>query len=53
MRKKFVILGLVLLLAGSVMLGGVLVEERKQQQRAANLKKRNRLELRPGKTVSD
>jgi molybdopterin converting factor small subunit len=35
MRKKFVILGLVLLLAGSVMLGWVLVEERKQQQRAA------------------
>jgi len=36
MRKKFVILGLVLLLAGSAMLGGVLVEERKQQQRAAH-----------------
>ena len=36
MHKKFVILGLVLLLAGSAMLGMVLVEERKQQQRAAN-----------------
>ena len=44
MRKKFVILGLVLLLAGSVMLGGVLVEERKQQQRAANYESNRDLE---------
>ena len=36
MHKKFVILGLVLLLAGTAMLGWVLVEERKQQQRIAN-----------------
>jgi hypothetical protein len=36
MRKKFIILGLVLLLAGSAMLGGVLIEERKQQQRIAH-----------------
>ena len=36
MHKNFVILGLVLLLAGTAMLGWVLVEERKQQQRIAN-----------------
>ncbi len=36
MRKKFIILGLVLLLAGSAMLGRVLVEERRQQQRITN-----------------
>ena len=36
MHKKFVILGLVLLLAGTAMLGWFLVEERKQQQRIAN-----------------
>ena len=36
MHKKFVILGLVLLLAGSAMLGWVLIKERKQQQRIAN-----------------
>jgi len=44
MRKKIVILGLVLLLAGSVMLGGVLVEERKQQQKAAAYKSKYNLE---------
>jgi len=36
MHKKFVILGLVLLLAGAAMLGWFLVEEKKQQQRIAN-----------------
>lgn len=36
MHKKFVILGLVLLLAGTAMLGWVLVEERRQQQKIAN-----------------
>ena len=36
MHKKFVILGLVLLLAGTAMLGWFLVEERKQQQKIAN-----------------
>ncbi len=36
MHKKFIILGLVLLLAGTAMLGWFLVEERKQQQRIAN-----------------
>jgi len=36
MHKKFVVFGLVLLLAGTAMLGWVLVEERKQQQRIAN-----------------
>jgi len=36
MHKKFVILGLVLLLAGTAMFVWVLVEERKQQQRIAN-----------------
>ncbi|MCH8120690.1 MAG: hypothetical protein IIC00_13320 [Planctomycetes bacterium] len=36
MHKKFVILGLVLLLAGTAMLGWFLVEERKQQQRIAD-----------------
>jgi len=36
MHKKFIILGLVLLLAGTAMLGWFLVEERKQQQRIAD-----------------
>jgi len=44
MRKKIVILGLVLLLAGFVMLGGILVEERKQQQRADAYKSKYNLE---------
>ena len=44
MHKKFVILGLVLLLVGTTMLGWVLVERRKQQQEAdENIEQRNEL----------
>ena len=41
MHKKVVILGLVLLLVGTTMLGWILSEKRKQQQRAAAYKKYN------------
>jgi len=44
MHKKVVILGLVLLLVGTTMLGWVLTEKRKQQQKAAAYKSKYNLE---------
>jgi len=44
MHKKVVILGLVLLLVGATMLGWVLREKRKQQQRAASYESKYNLE---------
>jgi len=44
MHKKVVILGLILLLVGTTMLGWVLTEKRKQQQRAAAYKSKYNLE---------
>ncbi len=44
MHKKVVILGLALLLVGTIMLGWVLTEERKQQQKAAAYKSKYNLE---------
>ena len=44
MHKKVVILGLVLLLVGTIMLGWVLSEKREQQQRAAAYKSKYNLE---------
>lgn len=44
MHKKVVILGLVLLLVGATMLGWVLSEKRKQQQRAASYESKYNLE---------